>query len=206
MSDVNKSNARYRHFATVVYLDSADPDWLSIIESQFTPCFVSPYHDHDLNSDGTKKKPHHHVLFTYDGKKSVDQVRDIFARFGGVGCEVVGSFRGYARYLCHLDNPDKAQYKIEDVRAFAGADYLDAIGLPSDRYKCIIEMEDFVERYDVMSFHLLARYASAHRSDWHKILVESASVYMREYLKSRKWSKDMGYLHIVDKANGDIII
>lgn len=206
MSEVKKSIQRYRNFATVVYPDSAPADWLSIIEAQCTPALVSPFHGDDVNADGTKKKGHYHVLFFYEGKKSLDQVSSVFSKFSGVGCEVVGSMRGYARYLCHLDNPDKVQYKVDDVRSFGGADYLDIIGLPSDRYKCIIEMEDFVERYDVMSFHLLAKYAAAHRSDWHKILVESASVYMREYLKSRKWSAEMGYLHIVDKVNGDIII
>lgn len=201
-----KSTSRYRNFATVVYPDSAPPNWMDILGDQLVPSFLSPFHAADQNPDGTSKKSHYHVMFMYDGMKSIDQVKSVFTLFGGVGCEVIGSIRGYARYLCHLDNPEKKQYPVDQVRSFAGADYMSVIGLPSDRYKAIAEMEDFCERYNVVSFYLLSRYASAHRSDWHKVLSESASVYMREYLKSRLWSIETGHDHIVDKVTGDIII
>lgn len=46
----------------------------------------------------------------FDGVKTIEQAKDLFEQIGGVGCEKVNSIRGYARYLCHLDNPEKAQY------------------------------------------------------------------------------------------------
>lgn len=198
--------ARYRNFACVVYPDSAPDRWVEILGEQLVPSFISPYHSLDKNPTGEDKKPHYHIMMMFEGKKSLDQVREIFSQFGGVGCEVVGSLRGYARYLCHLDNPEKQQYSVDQVQSFAGADYVNVIGLPTDRFKAIAEMEAFCDKYDVTSFYLLSKYASSFRSDWHRVLCESASVYMREYLKSRKWSVETGCIHIVDHETGDVII
>lgn len=207
MIDKKKSTvSRYRNFATVIYPDSAPPNWLDVISDAKVASFLSPYHCFDERADKTEKKGHYHYMVMFDGKKSTDQAREFFSTFGGVGCEVVASTRGYARYLCHLDDPDKHQYSADDVKSFGGADYNSVIGLPTDRFRSISEMEDFCEKYNVNSFYLLSRYASAHRADWHRVLCESASVYMREYLKSRKWSIETGQTQIIDSVNGDIIL
>lgn len=178
------ADERYRNFATVVYLDSAPENWREIIAGLCIPCFISPYHDSDINVDGEPKKPHHHVQFMFEGKKSVNQVRDIIAQFGGVGCEVIGSIRGYARYLCHLDNPDKAQYNVSDVAAYGGADYLHIIGLASDKYKGVREMIDFVQENGILHFADLLEYSSVHRSDWFKLLCDNSAYIVKEYIFS----------------------
>ena len=96
---------RKRNFATVVYPESAPENWQEILAGMFVPAFISPLHDKDINPTGEPKKPHYHVVVMNDGKKSIEQAQELFAAIGGVGCEVVQSIRGYARYLCHLDNP-----------------------------------------------------------------------------------------------------
>ena len=67
-----------------------------------------------LDEDGNKivkpKKPHYHVMIMYDSVKTIEQAREVLSAIGGVGVEIVNSVRGYARYLCHLDNPEKYQY------------------------------------------------------------------------------------------------
>lgn len=196
-----KSTARFRNFATVVYPESAPDGWLDIVSDEHIPVFVSPLHQ----PDDKDKKPHYHVLAMYEGKKSNDQVADFFKRFGGVGLLVVQSIRGYARYLCHLDEVDKPKYDVNEVISFAGADYINVIGLPVDRQKAIKEMQDFCNAYDLVSFSLLCDYAAAKRPDWHRILTESCSYYMSKWMSSRKWSRENGFLHIVDKETGDII-
>ncbi len=105
-----KVDTRTRNFATVVYPESAPEEWQGILAEQFIPAFISPLHDKDLNPTGEEKKAHWHVVVMFEGKKSVEQVTEIFNLIGGVGCDKVHSIRGYARYLCHLDNPDKAKY------------------------------------------------------------------------------------------------
>lgn len=181
------SDNRTRNFATVVYPESAPENWLSIIGESKIPVLVSPLHDKDVNPTGEPKKPHFHVLLAFEGKKSVDQVREIVQSFGGVGVEVVQSLRGYARYLCHLDNPEKAQYQVEDVKAF-GIDYIGTIGLPTDKYKAIKEMMDWVDDNYIDSFAELMKYARSFKYDWFRVLCDSSTMVMMEYIKSRTWT------------------
>ena len=196
---------RTRNYATVLYLESAVENWRDILEQQFVPCFISPYHDKDINADGSIKKPHFHIIIMFEGVKSIEQAKAIFDKIGGVGCEKVNSIRGYARYLCHLDNPDKAQYNIEDVISLCGADYLDTINLITDKYKVLSDMINFCEKYNVSSFYLLSKYAFENNEAWRRVLSDNGSVFMREYLKSKAWSNDKQYYHIIDE-NGEILI
>ena len=154
------------------------------------PAFISPLHDKDTNPTGEAKKPHHHVLMMFDTVKTLDQAKELFEQIGGVGCEKVNSLRGYARYLCHLDNPEKHQYQVEDVRAFGGADYVGTIGLVTDKYVAIGEMIDFCKEYNILSYSDLLEYARAERFDWFRVLCDNGTVVMREYLKSRSWTVD----------------
>lgn len=204
MSSEKSRDTRTRNFATVVYPESAPEDWQDILARHCVPAFISPLHDKDINPTGEPKKPHFHVMLMFDGKKSMEQVAEIFASICGVGCEVVKSVRGYARYLCHLDNPEKAQYDTSAVRCIA-SDYIGTIGLAIDKYVAIGEMQDFCEKYNVFSFYALSGYARANRQDWHRVLCDCAAVYMREYLQSRKWSVDQGYCDIVDSETGEIL-
>lgn len=186
---------RVRNFATVVYPESAPENWREIISESKIPVFISPLHDKDLNATGEPKKPHHHVISMYESPKTEAQAREFFKSFGGVGCETVKSVRAYARYLCHLDNPEKAQYSIDDVLSYGGADYIHAIGTASDRTKAIREMIAWIEENDIISFAELLRYASVNRSDWFDCLTTSGAYITKEYIKSRWWE-----LHGKDKG------
>lgn len=186
------SSRRFRNFATVVYPDSENTpeDWLSVLQDFKTPVLVSPFHDQDVNVTGEPKKPHYHVLIMFEGMKSQDQVRELFDQIGGVGLETVNSLRGYARYLCHLDNPDKHQYFPGDVKQFGGCDYIEMIGLPSDRYEIIGEMIDYCQSECIVSYATLLVYARHNRQDWFRILCDSGTIVMKEYLKSFGWEID----------------
>lgn len=205
MSEKKSNSSRTRNYATVVYPESAPEGWQQILAEQFVPAFISPLHKDDLNPTGEPKKPHYHVLIMFDSVKTMEQAQDIFALIGGVGCEVVKSIRGYARYLCHLDNPEKAQYEPSEVTNLCGADYIGTIGLAIDKYVAIGEMQDFCEKYNVVSFYALSKYARSHRPDWHRILCDCGSVFMREYLKSRMWSADNDQMDIVDPETGEVL-
>lgn len=200
-----KSTGRTLNFATIVYLDSAPDDWQDILQNIMVRSFISPFHDKDKNPTGEDKKPHYHVMMMYDSVKTIQQATENFDKINGVGCEIVNSTRGYARYLCHLDNPEKEQYPIEQVISIAGADYIGTINLITDKYKVIKEMQEFCIKYNVTSFFLLCNYALNNRSDWHRSLCDNSSFYMKEYLKSMKWSKDNNINQIVDLETGEII-
>lgn len=72
------SNKRYRNFATVVYPDSAPPNWLDILSEHKVPAFVSPLHDSDVNPTGENKKAHFHVMLMFDGVKTLVQAKEVF--------------------------------------------------------------------------------------------------------------------------------
>lgn len=182
----SRGSGRTRNYATVVYPESAPPDWLAIAGELKIPCFISPLHDNDLNPTGEPKKPHHHVMVMFEGVKTKEQVAEVFDQIGGVGCEAVQSVRGYARYLCHLDNPEKAQYSVDDVRCFGGADYTDIIGLSIDKYKAVGEMLDYLDLHTDMTYYELLMYARQERFDWFRVLCDSGTYVIKECIKSRR--------------------
>jgi hypothetical protein len=201
----SQGTGRSRTWATVVYADSAIPNWQDVLRGLAFPCLISPYHDKDKNPDKTPKKPHWHVLFMFDGVKSKEQIKEICDSLRSVGQENVASTRGYARYLCHLDNPEKAQYDISEVIEMGGVDYRDVIWLPTDKYIAIDEMMDFCDKYDISSLYVLMKYAKNHREDWKRVLTDSGAYIMREWLTSRKWSIDNGLDKIIDPETGEVI-
>ena len=183
---------RTRNYATVVYPESAPCDWKIRLQEQCVPAFVSPYHDKDINEDGTLKKAHYHVMILFEGVKTIEQAGEVFAVIGGVGIEPIKCARAYARYLCHLDNPEKAQYKIEDVISCSGADYDTMISLAADRYNLIGEMIDFCIQNSVDSYAVLLLFAKNNRRDWFRVLCDYSAVTMVQFLKSRYWERNRG--------------
>jgi hypothetical protein len=189
MAENNSSGkGRTRNFVTVVYPESAPENWQEILSEQFVPAFISPLHCDDVNPTGEIKKEHYHVIIMFDSTKTLEQAKEIFAKISGVGCEKVNSLRGYARYLCHLDNPEKAQYNVENVRCLCGADYTATIGLVTDKYKAIKEMCSYCRENNIRSYSDLLDYASEERYDWFRVLCDNGTVVVKEYLKSRDWA------------------
>lgn len=204
MSSNSSNGKRTRNYATIVYPESAPDNWQEILAQQFVPAFISPIHDKDHNPDDTEKKAHYHVMLMFDNVKTIEQALDIFVKIGGVGCEVVQSLRGYARYLCHLDNAEKVQYDPQNVRALCGADYVGTIGLVLDKYKAIGEMIDYCKANNVVSFSDLLEYSRDERFDWFRVLCDNGTVVIDKYLKSRSWTSSVKK-HKVDYSTGEII-
>lgn len=203
MKTGKSATSRTRNFATVVYPESAPVDWQQTLAEQFVPAFISPLHNNDLNPTGEKKKDHYHVILMFDSVKTTDQAKEIFELIGGVGCETVKSIRGYARYLCHLDNPEKAQYDPEQVRCLCGADYVSVCSLVIDKYKAIEEIMDYIDSAGIVSYQELMVYCRRERRDWFRVLCDNGTYVIMEYLKSAKWTATQPYK--VDKETGEII-
>lgn len=178
---------RTRNWATVVYPESAPADWKMILQEECVPALVSPIHDKDVNADGEIKKEHYHVMILFDGVKTQEQAQEIFSAIGGVGVEPIKSVRSYARYLCHLDNPDKVRYRTDDVVSLSGADYSTLISLASDKYTAIGEILEFCIANCIESYAQLLLYAKNNRTDWFRVLCDNGTVTIVQFLKSRYW-------------------
>lgn len=196
---------RTRVFAFIVYEDSAPEDWIDRIREYHVPFFISPYHDRDIRPNGEVKKAHYHVMMYFDGPKSMKQVQDISNQASGVEVKAVVSPTGYARYLCHLDDADKAQYSIKDVKAYGGIDYLEKIDTIEEKFNGIAEIQDFCNYYQVYSFAKLCDYARDCNQAWYRALTTTCAVYFREYLKSKKWSDGHSDFSICDPESGEVI-
>jgi len=188
MSKSERKTIEARNFATVVYPESAPENWREILQELKTAVFISPLHDCDCNPDGEVKKAHYHVMLMYEGKKSINTIRDLCSTFGGVGCEKVESKRGYARYLCHLDNPEKAQYSPDDVTTYGGENYTVVIGTVLDKYKAIREMIAYCNDNGIISYAELVEYCMTQRDDWFRVLADNGTYMVKEYLKSKEWT------------------
>lgn len=117
---VKTKRERSRNWATIVYEESAPGNWKELLKASGEKGFISPVHNMDVNADkhGDEKfkKPHYHVLVMRENATIAP--RKLFQSFGGVGAEKIDNKKAYARYLCHLDDEDKAQYDVKDVIAF----------------------------------------------------------------------------------------
>lgn len=114
-------NIKSRYWAFIVYPDSVPKDWKEILCEKGCVFAVSPLHDKDVNPTGEIKKPHYHVLIQFEGPttyKNVDE--NICSIINATIPKKVISLRGYYRYLCHLDNPEKAQYDIKEIEEYGG--------------------------------------------------------------------------------------
>lgn len=180
---------RTRNWATIVY-DLDFESWFIKLQEACVPFLVSPLHDQDIDPCEQPKKPHYHVLLMFDGVKTQVQAKEVFNLVDCVGCEKVASLRGYARYLCHLDNPEKAQYDINAVKSFGSVDYVGIISLPTDKYDAIADMMDWVDREHCISFAKLLRYARNNNEVWFRSLCDNSTMVMREYIKSFTWELD----------------
>lgn len=176
---------RTRNFATVIYSE----DSLTRLAESKLPCFVSPLHCDDINADGEHKKPHYHVLINYDSVKTISQAREDISEFGGVGCEYVKSNRAYARYLCHLDNPEKAQYSVDEVRTFGGLDYISLIQSESDVFQLLDEITCYIMDNDIIYLIPLLRYCRDTRPDWYRT-IQTHTYYINQLLKSNAYYLD----------------
>lgn len=185
-----KKDNRARNFATILYPESMAPDAMQQLRELKIPHLLSPLHNKDINPTGEIKKSHYHLVLCFEGKKSLEQVASILEPIQSVGVEVISSLRAYARYLCHLDNPEKAQYSLDEVQAYS-IDYLNLIGSASDRYKAVAEMMEWVGDNQCYSFSDLLDYSRIHRYDWFVLLCDNSAVVMEKYIKSFSFTKEV---------------
>ena len=99
----------------------------------------SPLHEFDTNPTGELKKPHWHIVLSFTGPKSYEQVVSILEPLNCPIPQRCHALKGAVRYFAHLDNPDKFQYSIDQIVAHGGFDIAAALAPSSG------------ERYDLIS-------------------------------------------------------
>lgn len=206
---LKEKNARYdakragrtRNFATVVYPESAPRDWMDKLDQLHVAALISPLHDKDTNPNGEQKKPHYHVLLMFESPVDFESKgKPIFDEIGAVGRELVNSCRGYARYLCHLDNPEKAQYEPSQVRCMGGANYFATIDLPTDDVKLLGEIFEYIQENEIYSLAELLSLSRIYRPEWFYTITTSRCYVVDKFIKSLEWERSTGYVRKADRT------
>ena len=157
------ASERYRDWTCVVYPDSAPDNWIDILNKEHLCFGISPLHDQDLNGDETEKKSHWHLYLKFSGVKTYDQVCNIIRDLCCTIPKPVHNPVGLVRYFVHIDNPDKHQYLIEDIKCYGGFDKLveEAFKLGiTNVNEIMIAMQDWIVDQQITEYEDLWTFSS----------------------------------------------
>lgn len=104
-----------RHFAYVVYPESAPADWIEQLRQTGLSFVVSPLHDKDIDPTGQAKKPHYHVIVSWGNTTTYRAARGLCDKLQCPRPQALKSPNAMYRYLTHKDNPDKYQYEEQPM-------------------------------------------------------------------------------------------
>lgn len=155
MSNESNSNNKPRSSRVIgIVLYQDNENHLKEIEQlRADPRAVGIYHDRDLTDEGEFKKPHYHFLYKFDNPSTFGSLLKIFPDHEEHLLYYVNSFKGQARYLLHMDNPEKAQYLQDDLIGNARLikKYLNSDDKFADD---LIKITRFIESFpDYLSLH-----------------------------------------------------
>lgn len=178
-----------RAWTGVLYDDSANPKWRELIEeTHLQYCYV--YHDKDINPDGTKKEPHYHIMWSYDGPQTQKQAEEIGKLIGvknGI-VQPVNSIKGMYRYFTHKDNPEKYQYKEAIIKIGNGFE-IDSINeLTTKEIKEIKkELQHFIKDNDIYEYSDFMDCVEDN-DDWYQV-ASTSTMFFDKYITSRRNKK-----------------
>lgn len=165
-------------------------------------CAVSPWHRFDVNPQtGNYKKPHVHVVFYFQGKKSMEQVTEIAHKIFGTAvtsfAQPVDSLAGMCRYLCHLDAhegdgryvyPIDGEYSYLTFGGFDCGSYMAAT-----REQLMLSLRDMlnvIDKQDIREFSDFVDYCNKHDAIMFQRLTDPRNrAFVDNYIRSRRWKK-----------------
>lgn len=196
------SDERRKVWAVIVYPESLPTDWKTILENTHVAAAVSPLHDSDVwttedeekdprHKAGTPKKDHHHVVLYFESLKSPNQVLSMLESLGVTYVEPVESPRAYNRYLCHLDQPEKAQYDPKEIIRLNGAKCDMSKPNPTADEQRDIRKKIFetMREMNITEYYEIVDYADMHGLDDWAWYLEHHTVYVTGYLKSKHFAR-----------------
>ncbi len=189
---------KYYNYTFIVYPEGMPSDFCNILANSGGRGYYI-YHDLDTLEDGTRKKEHYHVMVMYDNQRSINTARKLAVACGACNghIEPVDNALGLARYLCHLDNPDKHKYDPVEVSCFGGSDYQAFVETKSERRRsrldCVYKMLAYISENHIYSYaDFLDMIRATCHDDWLEALMSvSVSRTIIEYIKSKSWTDNV---------------
>lgn len=169
-TDGPKDN-RYRNYSFILYPESCIENWREKLSALHVAWCESPLHDKDVNEDGTKKKPHWHIVLMFTNKKSFKQIEEITKSVNGTIPQPIQNLRGMIRYLAHLDNPEKYQYSKLEIKGHDGFDVLNYIDTTTDINELKLQITKYIRENNIKEYNELVYYCmDTHPDDWFPIV------------------------------------
>lgn len=185
--DAKRAGKRARAWTALVYEESAVDGWRDVLREQLVECLISPYHDKDMNPTGEAKKPHWHVVVSFKSPSSYAKACEVFGAIGAVvppeqECRVK-DFRQMARYLCHLDQPDKHRYNMQDVVSIGAIDYQSLVMSNADEDAMLDDIFETMDTYHLDSYPAVVRHTREHHPEWKVLVYRKYVRQIAEYAK-----------------------
>lgn len=183
-----------RYWAGIIYPDSCPEDWQEKMRMSGLEILVSPIHDRDIANPktGELKKPHRHVIAMWRSTTTRKNAERFFEQFNGPRAILrLESPRGMARYLIHLDDPQKAQYDPDDVIEINDASWT-KLAFSEHSDETVATVLDVVANDGISSYYDLLRTCQANEQLF--TFVWKQPVFCREVI----WS----FWHRVADGNG----
>lgn len=180
-------SGKIKNFAFVVYEDSCKEGWKEDIENMHVKALWI-YHDKDKTEDGELKKPHYHVMIMWDGPIALTTARSVAKHFGAANdyVEPVRNKISYARYMCHIDQPNKHQYGIELLQELGGVNKMDLVGEEKENKVDIArEVLKFCKESKVWYYCDIIDYCFGNNEIWANLLLDIRfGRLIQDYIKS----------------------
>lgn len=184
-----EKNKKARHWAIVVYPESAPKDWQSIIQETGCACAISPLHDSDVNeSTGEVKKPHWHTIISYGNTTTFNNVKELCEKLNAPIPQAINSVKGAIRYFTHKDNPEKFQYDPKDIKTINGFD-IEAYSelTTTEIYEIKHSIIEYVRDRNVMHYIDLVCELYELNYDWFKVCVDNTILF--NAIVTSQWKK-----------------
>lgn len=199
-----KKNVKKRNWAFVLYPESAPENWKEQLQLTGLPCVISPFHDKDINPDGTPKKGHYHIIMAYSGPTSFNVVKQLTDSLNQPIPQPLEQIRGYYRYLTHKDNPEKYQYDEKDIVSINGFDISDFVEISkSEVLEIKSKLQTLIRELNIIEYADLLDYIQDNGEKVEYDVASSNTIFFNTYIKSRRYKA--GHKAKVDPETGEII-
>lgn len=194
---IQNLDRRYRAWAFIIYPSDipTDIDWYFVLDDFHIPIAISPLHDMILEGK-PDEKDHYHVILSFDGKKSYEQVVELLCdnlstdgrNRGFTRPEPIQCLASYYRYLCHLDEEDKVKYDPQAIILLGGFNphkYID-----EQSHIFLIQMSTCIDEMGFTEFAQFEVYCRENYPDtWFRLLHRNHG-YFNTLLRSKRFMKE----------------
>ena len=197
------STIKARYWQLLLYPESCNKDFVKYFYDNGIKCAISPLHCCDRGENGAIKKEHYHVVMLFNGGRTEKQVMEIAKDLNAPEhVQKVYDKQNRYEYLTHKNNPEKYQYRSEDIIHINcySYDFID------EDYKCIL---DYIDDNKIKSIVGLLKALRKENNTRLIKYVSNNTYYVNTYLRALQEDYDSrieSLLHSLYNNYGDVRI